>query len=82
MASEMMPVGRDFYLSRTPHGASRATVTHHRVIDPQRFLDSQCAAAVSEVKSGRKELIDELHVATEAEYREANGLKAIVRSGA
>lgn len=82
MKSEMMPVGRDFYLSRKPHGASRATITHHRVVDPERFLESQRAAAIAEIKSGRKTILDELLVVTESIYREANGLKEIVRSGA
>lgn len=80
MPNEMMPIGRDFYLSRKPHGATRATVTHHRVTDPKNFYNHQCDQNLADVKTGRKEFPDSLVVVTEEYYRDANGLKHIVRS--
>lgn len=79
MPQDRMPVGRDFYLSRKPAGAQRATITHHRTVS-RNFLHMLQDMEDREVKGGRKKVADELKEVTETEYRMANGMKEITRT--
>jgi len=66
--------GQDLYLKITdPSGKSGAIVAHHRVWDRERFITAEIKLHSKPEKQEDRRAVT---IATEAEYRKANGYKS------